>query len=683
MPKIPGFPEKPHYNSVKAYLSELAKDIAEMVVDPEKKERFREQLKIYADFWKQWTTFDEADRQGCWEPSMGRPECIFNIFSRSYNVYAKDTEKETKQLAGAYALCALIHDGQLPRLDKINTDIIPVEAVEETLSTPRNTLEGRLVGNWNSGPDVGEIYVIDEFFNMVNVDLKELCKSEKNKLTQASIEKQIHQANELSDIKFLELTAKKFEERAMKVLSKDETWHDLDRSLKGWFDSAISRLEKLGFKNKTSLLKYCYKLLLFYTRNANIKSFRRFPDFRIKQLASNQASELSEKFKEFAQRAKVSLKKTKAEIPMISKENEFGTIVELIQKDYLLEKEDNLKQKIAEIVQDFISRGLSNSTACVSKQLQVHFEHNNKLIDHIIESLKQDFASIPLANFKEKLITIVDEKYKKLIPFANSYLVNAGLAQRDMLSGYENAINNKKEIVKQTIETRFAISEKQDKANPTSQSDSIVGDIWSPFGIPINIKKLCNRLKHRPFWLAFCILAIVLIATSSLWWPFVDKIREENNKPEEVYNVNSQNQIGGITAGKIENVNILTDKRVEESIQPTLSLLTCNNIQGDKGNSVHVTFKPSINKTLDRLLFNVKVPHETGAKLINGKGTGGMITDKDYDISDDGKKGKFLYTFSGSIFPQIVLEVSGPCQVEITGNYISEPIFIKIPCGSE
>ena len=60
MPKILGFPEKPLYNSVKAYLSELAKDIAEMVVDPVKMERFREQLKKYADFWNQWSTFDES-----------------------------------------------------------------------------------------------------------------------------------------------------------------------------------------------------------------------------------------------------------------------------------------------------------------------------------------------------------------------------------------------------------------------------------------------------------------------------------------------------------------------------------------------------------------------------------------------------------------------------------------------
>lgn len=204
-------------------------------------------------------------------------------------------------------------------------------------------------------------------------------------------------------------------------------------------------------------------------------------------------------------------------------ENKPSTIVELIQKDYLSENEDSLKQKTAEIVQDFISRGLPNTTVCVNKQLQVHFEHNNKLIDHIIETLKQDFASIPLGKFKEKLLAIVDEEYKKLVPVAHSYLVKAGLAQRDMLSGYENTINNKKEKLKQTIETRLAILEKKDKAATISQSDSIVGDTWSILGIPINIKKLRAKLKSHPFLLCCCLLVIFIIVTYPFWHPFVNK----------------------------------------------------------------------------------------------------------------------------------------------------------------
>lgn len=303
MPRFPGFPERPHYNSVKLYLSELAKDIAEMVVDPVKMERFREQLKVYAKLWNEWKTAEEADQKGFWKPEMGRPECILNVFSTSYNPL-KEPQKEAKRLAGSYALCALIHDSQLLHLDKINTDIIPTEAVEETLSAPRHMLEDRIVGSWNSGPDVREIYVIEVFFNRVNVDLRELCKSVENKSKLRSIEQEIQQANKLSNIEFLELTAEKFEERTKKILSKDETWHDLDRSLKGWFDSAIGRLEKLGFKNKAGLLKYFYKNLLHFAEGISIRSFRGFPDSSIASSARKNASELAEKFRDLAERAK-------------------------------------------------------------------------------------------------------------------------------------------------------------------------------------------------------------------------------------------------------------------------------------------------------------------------------------------------------------------------------------------
>lgn len=350
MPRIPGFPERPHYNSVKAYLSELAKDIAEMVVDHVKMERFREQLKIYADLWKQWTTADEADSQGYWVPSMGRPEYIFNIFSRSYHPL-KDPEKEAKRLAGSYALCALIHDSQLSHLDKINTDIIPAEAIEETLSAPRNTLEGRIIGNWNSGPDVDEIYLIEDFFNRVNVDLQELCKSEENKLTQASIERQIQQANELSDIEFLELTAKKFEERAKKVLSKDETWHDLDRSLKGWFDAAIERLKKLAFpEDKIGLFNYIYSNLLHFAKNINIKSFRGFPDQSIVTSARKNATELAKKFKDIAQKSEVFEKSKVREIQgkFTVRQDDNGVTFVIERESPILEFKETLEYDIKE-----------------------------------------------------------------------------------------------------------------------------------------------------------------------------------------------------------------------------------------------------------------------------------------------------------------------------------------------
>ena len=304
----------------------------------------------------------------------------------------------------------------------------------------------------HNGPNVDEIYLIEEFFNYVKVDLQEFCKSEENKLKQATIDGQIQQANELSDAEFFKLTAKKFEGRAKKALSKDETWYDLDRFLKGWFDAAIKRLKQLNVtENEIGLLNYIYKNLLHYARGINIKNFRESPDSRIVELATKTAFELAEKFKELSERDKENQPAKKPE------ENESSDIFDLLKKDYLLKSEDNLNQKIAEIAQDFISRGLPNSTACVGKQLSAHFEHINELINYIEKSIEQDFSNIPLDNVKEKLFTIVDEEYRKLVPVANSGLVSAGLAQKNILESFEQQINNKKEKAKQAIETRLSI----------------------------------------------------------------------------------------------------------------------------------------------------------------------------------------------------------------------------------
>jgi hypothetical protein len=137
------------------------------------------------------------------------------------------------------------------------------------------------------------------------------------------------------------------------------------------------------------------------------------------------------------------------------------SIIELLKKDYLSKNEKNLTQRIGEIAQNHISRGFYNSTVCINKQLHAHYDHIDGLVDYIVESLEKDFASMPLAQFKEKLFAIIDEEYKKLIPFANGFLVQTGLASQNNLKSFEGGINSKKEKVKQAIETKITLIEKQ------------------------------------------------------------------------------------------------------------------------------------------------------------------------------------------------------------------------------
>jgi len=142
-------------------------------------------------------------------------------------------------------------------------------------------------------------------------------------------------------------------------------------------------------------------------------------------------------------------------------EKDFESIIELLMRDYLSKNSKILTQRTGEIVQDHINRGLYNSTVCINRQLQVHYDHIDGLIDYIIESLKRDFTNISLGQCKEKLFAIVEYEYKKLIPFANAFLVNAGLVSQNILKDFEREINSNKEKAKQALETKVTIIEKQ------------------------------------------------------------------------------------------------------------------------------------------------------------------------------------------------------------------------------
>jgi len=144
-----------------------------------------------------------------------------------------------------------------------------------------------------------------------------------------------------------------------------------------------------------------------------------------------------------------------------SRQNNCDDVVELLVKKYWAKSKAELDQEIGKITQDFINRNLFNSTRRVSKQLHTEFEYVQKLIEYIFEFLKQDFSNITPTSCKDKLLSIVESEYKKLIPRTISRLVESNLGQKSILENYENGIIDKMEKSKANIEIQCAISEKQ------------------------------------------------------------------------------------------------------------------------------------------------------------------------------------------------------------------------------
>ena len=279
-------------------------DVAELAYNSAKKKRFREQLRAYKKMWKRRTTADEAISKGCWKPSMGRPDHPLSVFSYEYDnsdsyETLNDTDKQEKRLAGCYSLLAFIHDNE-PNLKgyRINNNIIvSPEIIEQTLAASRNQ-----IGAECSDKKIAEIYMIRECYNRVKVDLIEHCERGAGipNAEDLAEKKKIQNAKTLSNVELFDETARRFEDRSIIPLRKDETRYDLDRSLKPWFDLAIQRLLQVGKTNEIRLLQYEYKNLLHYAKGLDIKIHRG----RLFDLAGKQADELAKKFGDIAKSCK-------------------------------------------------------------------------------------------------------------------------------------------------------------------------------------------------------------------------------------------------------------------------------------------------------------------------------------------------------------------------------------------
>ena len=130
----------------KQFLSDISKDIAMLVGEPEKWDYFREQLTKFSNQWKAYKRAYESDRKGKWQPSMGKPSnpmgTIWPIVYRDgWRVWKKYDPKnlmdwypciaDVRLVLGAYALLAVIHDNVLPHCPPIAKDIFPKELAQE------------------------------------------------------------------------------------------------------------------------------------------------------------------------------------------------------------------------------------------------------------------------------------------------------------------------------------------------------------------------------------------------------------------------------------------------------------------------------------------------------------------------------------------------------------------------
>ena len=711
MPRLPGM-ERPRFTSVKAYLSELAKDIAEIVVEPENIQRFREQLRIYNKLWTAWIISDEADRNGCWTPSMGRPEHPLNVFSRTYNL-RYDSEKEIKRLPGFYSILSFIHDNQLPNLDKINNDIVSSEIAQKTLSAPRHMLEARSIDSRTHCEDVREIYLIEEYFNHVKIDLKEHCEKDvdKTKLEEIAKTAQDQQVKTLSDIELFGFLAEKFKKRTIRVLEPDETWQSLDRSLKEYFDLAIHRLQLRGLTdNKLGLLRYQYKNLLHFARGINFKSFRGFPDSSIASSARKNASELAKEFKDFVQRAKENStpeKPTKYKKKHFSRKDydkfssihhDFSLLIDPPSEITNSEFASN-KTKLCYKIEMFYDRFVQ---ICGTLGISLQFKGEPELIDPAMVNYARAWCGqtdLPKSDPKhprkfhvnldmiKNTISSLTKSGQPKASLHESYPSNLAKAEIDKM--FQAQLAWRRDKIKQIFddvlirlrelfETR---DKKKTKAKAISKIDQENKDTKGEE--EGTIKPIPPEILQKILWLwkyglkhwKLVLLAGLLFLASVLLKCTLFKNDRENTP----LGSKASGESNAHMEEKFRKLEEQVQKTTEMAAPPTLSLmegvLTRNNLEHTR----ILWFKPSKNEYLGRVTFEANVIDESITKIIEFRCDPDVrCTLERKSISEDGKQAHLSYSLVGVYYPRVELRSSGTCKVQISGSHIPEPFFIDI-----
>ena len=174
----------------KQFLSDIAKDVAMLVSEPEKMSYFREQLTEFGNQWRAYKKASEADRKGRWQASMGKPSnplgtiwpIVYGdgwINTANFSYDPKNLaqwfpcRRDVRTILGAYALLAVIQDNVLPNCPSLAKDVFPKELTQEIW---RNLLIGVDVEG-SLGFKKWAVWArkdkIKNFFNSVKKDIAE------------------------------------------------------------------------------------------------------------------------------------------------------------------------------------------------------------------------------------------------------------------------------------------------------------------------------------------------------------------------------------------------------------------------------------------------------------------------------------------------------------------------------
>jgi hypothetical protein len=137
-------------------------------------------------------------------------------------------------------------------------------------------------------------------------------------------------------------------------------------------------------------------------------------------------------------------------------------IVDSLRRGFLARTEDELHRQISRIGRQHQIAGAAFGSAHAQAVLHAEFDHKQRLLDHLMDSVGTTFPKIPLDHFKDAMLQVIDEEYAKIsVTTGKSAMRARGRAP----TSYTAQIQKRIEIAKGIVEDRCSISKAKLRMN--------------------------------------------------------------------------------------------------------------------------------------------------------------------------------------------------------------------------
>ncbi len=127
------------------------------------------------------------------------------------------------------------------------------------------------------------------------------------------------------------------------------------------------------------------------------------------------------------------------------KERKCKEIIARLNRVFQSNQGNQLIQKIGAIDQDFINRGLFNSTARIAELVHAHYDYISSLKNFLLESIERDYSHLSPMKCKPHLRIIIEREYIILDGKLPGWLHESQLYDEGIRVSFERGVQNKKE----------------------------------------------------------------------------------------------------------------------------------------------------------------------------------------------------------------------------------------------